>query len=122
MKRTLLRNGRIIDPASGRDETGDLLIVDGKIGDAAAKQPPGEVDEIDCAGLIISPGLIDIHVHLREPGQSHKETIASGTGAAAAGGFTSVVCMPNTSPCIDSASVVTWIQEKAKAEAIVNVF
>ncbi|MFX9552155.1 amidohydrolase family protein, partial [Acinetobacter baumannii] len=76
----------------------------------------------DCTGLIVAPGLIDLHVHLREPGQSAKETIATGTKAAAAGGFTSVVCMPNTSPSVDQPSVVTWILEKAKAEAVVNVF
>ncbi len=117
---TLLRGGRIIDPATGRDETGDLLILDGKI--AAPGTAPNGATEIDCRGKIIAPGLIDIHVHLREPGQSAKETIASGSRAAAAGGFTTVVCMPNTSPAVDNPSVVTWIQEKAKAEAIVNVF
>ena len=67
------------------------------------------MERIDCTGLIVAPGLIDIHVHLREPGQSAKETIATGTRAAAAGGFTTVVCMPNTSPAVDNASVVTWI-------------
>jgi dihydroorotase len=80
------------------------------------------VEEIDARGLIVSPGLIDLHVHFREPGQSAKETIATGARAAAAGGFTSVVCMPNTSPSVDNPSVVTWILEKAKAEACVNVF
>ena len=118
---TLLRGGRIIDPASKRDEVGDLLLLDGVIAAAGTTPPEGAV-EIDCQGLIIAPGLIDLHVHLREPGQSGKETIASGARAAAAGGFTSVVCMPNTSPAVDSPSVVTWIQEKARAEACVNVF
>jgi dihydroorotase len=116
----LLRNGRIIDPANNRDETGDLAIVDGRI---AAKLPEGAAcDEIDCTGLVIAPGLIDQHVHFREPGQSAKETIATGALAAAAGGFTSVVCMPNTSPAVDNPSVVSWIKEKAEREACVNVF
>ncbi len=78
--------------------------------------------EIDATGLVVAPGLIDLHVHFREPGQSAKETMASGARAAAGGGFTSVVCMPNTSPAIDSPSVVTWILEKARAEACVNIF
>jgi dihydroorotase len=117
----LLRHGRIIDPAARRDETGDLLLVDGRIAEPG-QTVPRNVQEIDCKGLVIAPGLIDIHVHLREPGQGAKETIASGTRAAAAGGFTSVVCMPNTSPAIDSPSVVSLVQEKARAEACVNVF
>jgi dihydroorotase len=123
MNPTLLRNGRIIDPANRRDETGDLLIVGGRIAEKSEiRKPKSEISEIDCTGLVIAPGLIDLHVHLREPGQSAKETIASGAKAAAAGGFTSIVCMPNTSPSIDSPSVVTWVLEKAKAEACVNVF
>lgn len=123
MSSVLLKNGRIIDPANRRDEIGDLLIVDGRIA------PPGELsnqqtapEEIDATGLIIAPGLIDLHVHLREPGQSAKETIGTGSKCAAAGGFTTVVCMPNTAPAVDNASVVTWIVEKAKADAVVNVF
>ncbi|RYE51783.1 MAG: dihydroorotase, partial [Hyphomicrobiales bacterium] len=120
---TLLRNGRVIDPANKRDEVADLLLVDGRIADLSQlANLPSAPTEIDCTGKVVAPGLIDIHVHFREPGQSHKETIASGSRAAAAGGFTSVVCMPNTAPCVDSASVVTWIQEKAKAEACVNIY
>jgi dihydroorotase len=120
MSSLLLRNGRLIDPANHRDEPGDLAIVDGRI---AAAIPAGEAfEEIDCTGLVIAPGLIDLHVHLREPGQSAKETLATGARAAAAGGFTSVVCMPNTSPAVDNPSVVTWIREKAEREACVNVF
>jgi dihydroorotase len=116
----LLKNGRIIDPANHRDEMADLLVVDGRI--AAVNTPaPADLETVDCTGLIVAPGLIDIHVHLREPGQSAKETIASGAKAAAAGGFTTVVCMPNTSPVIDNASVVTWVIEKAQAEACVHV-
>jgi len=121
MSTTLLRNGRVIDPANHRDEIADLLIVDGRIADLSAA-PQSGVKEIDCTGLVVAPGLIDIHVHLREPGQSAKETIATGAKAAAAGGFTSIVCMPNTSPSIDSASVVAWVKDKAGKEACVNVF
>jgi len=120
MSSLLLRQGRIIDPANHRDETGDLAIVDGRI---AAAIPAGQpFEEIDCRRLVVAPGLIDLHVHFREPGQSAKETIASGARAAAAGGFTSVVCMPNTSPSVDNPSVVTWIKEKSEREACINVF
>jgi dihydroorotase len=123
MNPVLLKNGRIIDPASKRDETGDLLLVDGRIADKSAiRDPKSAVETIDCTGLVIAPGLIDLHVHLREPGQSAKETIATGARCAAAGGFTSVVCMPNTVPPVDNPSAVTWIFEKARAEACVNVF
>ena len=123
MSATLLKNGRIIDPANHRDEIGDLLLVDGRIAAVAQFSTlNSQPDEVDCTGKVIAPGLIDLHVHLREPGQSAKETIASGTKAAAAGGFTTVVCMPNTSPSIDSPSVVAWVQDKAAAEGCVNVF
>ncbi len=123
MSTTLLRNGRIIDPASGRDEIGDVLIIDGCIAALSQlstlnPQPP----HIDCTGLVVAPGLIDLHVHFREPGQSAKETIATGAKCAAAGGFTSVVVMPNTSPAIDSPAVVAWVLEKARAESCVNIF
>jgi dihydroorotase len=123
MAEVLLRNGRIIDPANGRDEIADLLIVDGKIAEAGGVKPgkSAEREEIDCKGLVVAPGLIDLHVHFREPGQSAKETIATGALAAAAGGFTTVVCMPNTSPTVDNPSVVTWIQEKARTDACINV-
>ena len=120
MPSLLLRHGRVIDPASRRDEIADLAIVDGRI--ASAIPVGAAFDEIDCRGLVVAPGLIDLHVHFREPGQSAKETIATGARAAAAGGFTSVVCMPNTSPTVDSPSVVSWIREKAEREACVNVF
>ena len=115
---TLIRNGRIIDPANGRDEVGDLLIIDGKIAEGAGGKPD---EEIDATGLIVAPGLIDIHVHLREPGFGWKETIESGARAAAAGGFTTVVCMPNTSPVADAPSTITWIKDRAREVACVNV-
>ncbi len=125
MTSTLITNGRIIDPANGIDRIGDLHIADGKIArldfDATLRKHPHDLDVIDATGLVVAPGLIDIHVHFREPGQSAKETIATGAKCAAAGGFTTVVCMPNTAPPVDSPSVVAWILEKAKAEACVNV-
>jgi dihydroorotase len=117
-KITRITNGRIIDPSNGRDEIADLWIADGKI---SAPLPGNETETIDASGLVVAPGLIDIHVHLREPGQSHKETMATGTRAAAAGGFTTVVAMPNTNPSADSAATITWIKEKAAREACVNV-
>ncbi|MEY2599083.1 MAG: Dihydroorotase [Verrucomicrobiota bacterium] len=117
----LFQNGRVIDPANRRDGVGEVLVVDGLVAAPGTAVPPG-VEVVDCRGLVVAPGLVDLHVHFREPGQSAKETIASGARAAAAGGFTSVVCMPNTSPAIDSASVVNWVQEKARHEACVNVF
>ncbi len=119
MKITRIINGRIIDPANNRDEVADLWLADGKI---TAPQTGSETEALDVRGLVVSPGLIDIHVHLREPGQSHKETIATGTRAAAAGGFTSIVAMPNTNPSADSAATITWIKDKAAREACVNVF
>jgi dihydroorotase len=120
----LLTGGRIIDPGDHFDGIADLLIRDGKIAargpEASAKAPP-DARQIDVSGRIVSPGLIDVHVHLREPGQSAKETIATGTAAAARGGFSTVVCMPNTSPVIDTPGTVALIREKAQREARVRV-
>jgi dihydroorotase len=119
---TIIRRGRIIDPANVRDEVADLVIVDGRVADQSAiRKQRSEIAEIDASNLIVAPGLIDIHVHLREPGFSWKETIASGARAAAAGGFTAIVCMPNTSPAADSASTITWIRDRARETACVNV-
>jgi dihydroorotase len=115
---TVIRNGRIIDPASQRDEVGDLFIVDGKI---AAKAKGLDADVIDATGLVVAPGLIDLHVHLREPGFGWKETIETGARAAAAGGFTTIVCMPNTSPAADSPGTIAWIRDRAAEVACVNV-
>src|SRR5947208_4551141 len=121
MSATIIRNGRVIDPANKRDEITDLLLVDGKITDQSAiRSPPSEIEQIDASNLIVCPGLIDMHVHLREPGFSHKETIESGARAAAAGGFTTIVCMPNTSPVADNPSTIAWIRNRA-AGACVNV-
>jgi dihydroorotase len=125
MNSLLLTGGRVIDPANRVDAVADLLLCEGRIEaigqDAAAKAPPN-VERLDVKGLVVCPGLIDLHVHLREPGQVTKETIATGTAAAARGGFTSVVCMPNTSPAIDNAGTVALIHERAAEQGLVNVY
>ena len=129
MSAIIIRGGRIIDPANKRDEIADLYIVDGKIVGSKSeireeftrRGGRSEIEEIDARGLIVAPGLIDIHVHLREPGFGHKETIESGGRAAAAGGFTTIVCMPNTSPTADNPSTIAWIKDRAAAVACVNV-
>ena len=112
MSSILISGGRIIDPANGVDAQRDVLVRDGLI--AAVDQPGAfsgaEVSEtMDASGCVVTPGLIDIHVHLREPGQTYKETIATGTAAAAAGGFTTVVAMPNTLPVNDSVETMHWM-------------
>ncbi len=116
----LLRNARVIDPASGADDARDLLILNGRIAPAGATPPPG-VPTLDAAGRVACPGLIDIHVHLREPGRPDKETIESGSRAAARGGFTTIVAMPNTQPAADTAAVIAWMKERAARTAVVNV-
>jgi dihydroorotase len=123
MSATIIRNGRVIDPANKRDEVADLYIADGKIvgSESEIRNPKSEIDEIDARNLIVCPGLIDMHVHLREPGFAHKETIESGARAAAAGGFTTIVCMPNTSPVPDNPSTIAWIKDRAAQAACVNV-
>src|SRR5437016_1129695 len=125
MNSLLLTGGRVIDPASRLDTVADLLMVQGKIaalGPDAEKQAPAESERLDTKGLVVCPGLIDLHVHLREPGETAKESIATGTAAAARGGFTSVVCMPNTSPAIDNSGTVALIRERADRSGVVNVF
>jgi dihydroorotase len=117
--KTIISNGRIIDPANGRDEIADVVMIDGVIG--ADDRDERRADIIDATGLIVAPGLIDIHVHLREPGFSWKETIETGARAAAAGGFTTIVCMPNTSPVADSPGTIGWIKDRAAQVACVNV-
>ena len=113
----LLRNGRIIDPAHNVDETADLLVRDGVVAERGrGLQPSGDVREIDCRDLVVAPGLIDLHAHLREPGHEYKEDIASGARAAVAGGFTAVCAMPNTNPVNDTRSVTEFMVRRA-AEA-----
>ena len=122
MSATVIRGGRVIDPANKRDEVAELAILDGRIAEISEiRDPKSDIDEINAKGLIVVPGLIDMHVHLREPGFSHKETIESGARAAAAGGFTTIVCMPNTSPVPDNPGTIAWIKHRAAAIACVNV-
>jgi dihydroorotase len=125
MNSLLVTGGRVVDPAQRLDAVADVLILDGKIsavGGSLAAQAPDQTPRFDATGLVVCPGLIDLHAHLREPGQSAKETIASGTAAAARSGFASVVCMPNTSPAIDNAGTVALIRERAQRESKINVF
>jgi dihydroorotase len=121
----LISGGRLIDPCQGMDMVGDLLIMEGKVTWAGA---PGsapfeqEYSLLHARGMVVSPGFIDLHCHLREPGFEEKETVATGTKAATRGGFTSICCMPNTSPPVDSPAIVEYIRSKAIAEGIVRVF
>jgi dihydroorotase len=123
MDSLLIQHGHVIDPASGVDQEMDVLLRDGRVaGVAAPGKLRGEAQQtLNARGLIVASGLIDLHVHLREPGQQHKETIATGTAAAAAGGFTSVCVMPNTSPVKDSPEIVRWLLAPERG-ALVNVF
>jgi dihydroorotase len=123
MESLLIQRGRIIDPAGGVDEEMDVLLRDGRVAEVA---PAGKLrghakQTLSARGAIVAPGLIDLHVHLREPGQPHKETIATGTAAAAAGGFTSVCAMPNTVPVNDSAEITRWMLSPQRG-ALVNLF
>jgi dihydroorotase len=121
MSDVLILNGRLIDPASGVDEERDVLLRQGRV--AAVELPGGLKDvkakeTLDAAGMIVAPGLVDVHVHLREPGQTYKESIATGTAAAAAGGFTSVVAMPNTVPVNDSVAGLEWMLDGARGSCV----
>jgi dihydroorotase len=123
----LFRNGRIIDPAQGLDGTADVLVLDGRLAEIGARLGLSadrrvQVEEIDLTGKWIVPGLLDIHVHLREPGEEHKETIATGTASATAGGYVAVACMPNTRPVNDCAAVTEFIIERARTQGSCRVF
>src|SRR3954451_10799072 len=124
MSKTLLKGGRVVDPVNGRDGVFDVLI-DGdriaRVGRDLPLEPGTNVVEV-ASGLIVCPGLIDMHVHLREPGQEHKETVATGTAAAVAGGFTAVACMPNTNPVIDNAGVTRYVLAKAAEANLARVY
>lgn len=122
MSGLLIKNGRVVDPASRVDGIRDLLIVGGKIKDIGSRVGGGGTKAIDAKGMLVLPGLIDMHAHLRDPGRPDKETIATGTRAAALGGFTSVCCMANTEPPIDNPAVVKYIRNKAETEGVVNVY
>ncbi len=119
----LIRGGRIIDPSQDIDKTASLLINDGKIAWLGEGNPPQEdYAVLDAGGLIVCPGFIDMHCHLRQPGQEKKETIASGTWAAARGGFTTVCCMPNTEPPLDNEAMMNYVRTVAAREGIIRVF
>src|SRR3954470_11516893 len=118
----VIRNGRVIDPSSNTDRVADVLIVDGRIAGVAPNLSSPKAEIFDATGMIVAPGFIDMHVHLREPGFEHAENIESGSRAAAAGGFTSICCMPNTKPVNDSVTVTSYIVERARQKAVVNVF
>ncbi len=118
---TIIRNGRIIDPANKRDEIADLFLEGGNVVASLSEIHDPKVEIIDATGLVVTPGLIDIHVHLREPGFGWKETVETGAKAAAAGGFTTLVCMPNTSPAADNPSTIAWIKDRAAEVSAVHV-
>jgi dihydroorotase len=118
----VIKNGRVIDPASATDRVADVLLVEGKIAAVGPNLSAAGADIFDATGMVVAPGFIDMHVHLREPGFEHAETIESGSRAAAAGGFTSICCMPNTKPVNDNATVTSYIVERARRLGVVNVF
>jgi len=125
MATLLIRSGRVVDPVQGIDRIDDVLVRDGQIVSIGhpGGQPLGRADEtIDAEGLVVAPGLVDMHVHLREPGREEDETIETGTQAALAGGFTSVACIPNTEPPIDTQAAVEFIHQKAARADTCNVF
>jgi dihydroorotase len=119
----LIKNGRVIDPSQGIDDTLDVVVENGLVKEVGkGLKAPAGAETIDAAGTYVVPGLVDMHVHLRDPGLEYKEDIVSGTRAAAAGGFTSVACMPNTKPVIDNKAVASYIIAKARTEGFANVF
>jgi len=121
--RILIKGARIIDPAIQLDQVADVLLDGAMVAVVSATPMTDAADRvIDATGLLLTPGLIDCHVHLREPGQEHKETIASGTRAAAAGGFSAVCCMPNTEPALDSVETLDWLRRRAEETAVVPVY
>ncbi len=117
-----IKNARVIDPAAKRDAVGDIFISDGRFVPSLSAVAKKRARQIDARGLVACPGLVDIHVHFREPGQTHKETIATGSQAAAAGGFTTVVMMPNTSPVADSAGTIQFMKDVIERDAVVHVY
>jgi dihydroorotase len=119
--RLLIKKGRVLDPGSGADGILDILIADGRIEDIGPEIDDPDARLLDARGLVVCPGFIDMHVHLREPGHEHKETILSGMKAAAAGGFTTVCCMPNTNPPNDCREVTAYILDKSRESALITV-
>ncbi|MFM9107864.1 MAG: dihydroorotase [Chloroflexota bacterium] len=113
--------GRVIDPSLGLDAVANVIVAGGRVAAVGDMAPPSGAEIIDAAGLVVAPGLVDVHVHLRAPGFEHKETIETGAAAAAAGGFTTVFCMPNTRPALDSVEAVRWLNEEAARRSAVRV-
>jgi dihydroorotase len=122
MSRLVIKNGRVIDPSQNLDRICDVAVEDGVIREIGEAISSGGSEEFDASGLIVAPGFVDMHVHLREPGFEHSETIETGSRSAAAGGFTSICCMPNTQPVNDNATVTSYIKDRARQFAVVNVY
>ena len=116
-----IKNARVVDPGNKRDKVGDLFVNNGVIVESLSAAEQKKAKIIDATGLVACPGLVDIHVHFREPGQTHKENIATGSHCAAAGGFTTVVCMPNTSPPASNTGTIQFIKDAIKRDAVVKV-
>ncbi|HEX8863819.1 MAG TPA: amidohydrolase family protein, partial [Actinomycetes bacterium] len=117
-----MRGGRLIDPASGHDGPADLLLRDGLVAEVGAGLQAGDAEPVDCDGLVVSPGFVDLHVHLREPGREDAETIETGSRAAALGGYTAICPMPNTDPVADNAGVVEMVAARGREVGLVDVF
>lgn len=122
MNDLLIAGGRVVDPSQNLDADLDVRVRDGKVAEVGANLVPGDEPRIDASGLIVAPGLVDVHVHFREPGQEYKETIETGSRSAAAGGFTSVCTMPNTNPVNDNGTITRLVIDRARAVGLVNVF
>jgi dihydroorotase len=122
MSRLLLKGGRVVDPAQGLDAVLDVMLADGVVADVGGRVTARGAEVFDAAGLVVCPGFIDLHTHLREPGREDKETVATGTRAAAAGGFTAVCAMPNTEPVNDNAGTTRFVLEQARARGLVRVY
>ena len=122
MNRVLIRGGRILDPSQGRDEQADLLIEDGKVSAVGAGLSAADAEVVEAAGHWVAPAFVDLHVHLRSPGQEYKEDLASGGRSAVAGGFSAVCCMANTDPINDDPSVTQYILDRADKESPARVF
>jgi len=121
MKPLLIQGGRIIDPSQRMDKVGSLLITEGKISWVGEMTPPQpDYDSLNAEGLIVCPGFIDLHCHLREPGFEEEETIATGTLAAARGGFTTICCMPNTNPPLENKAAIEYVKSKAAEEILLS--